>query len=392
MTEKKIFLDLTLSVLKLKQNAFGVLRVEREIAKTLLQHQGPVGFFAYSSATKTFHDIDKRSAAAIVGLEIPTEFSPDLTITNNGRLTPGNGDIVIAAGYLWDWNYLDEIGKLKATPRFEFMAVVYDIIPLLYPEFAFPGLSEIYRAYLTGLSDHADVLYSISNATSQDVTQYLRGNNQRVPQMRRIRLGSDVIHKNEGAPVSPSGQFPSGPFVLCVCTLEPRKNHALLFNIWRTLYSTNREQIVPLVIVGKIGFNTNDLLTMIGQCNRLYPEYIKIYCETTDSDLAWLYQNCLFSVYPSFYEGWGLPIAESLAYGKACLASSTSSMGEIAPGLVELIDPLDTLGWIGKVRDYLLNPHIIKQREDQINADYTPTRWEESTRSFLTSVLQDTTS
>lgn len=148
---------------------------------------------------------------------------------------------------------------------------------------------------------------------------------------------------------------------------------------------------MPLVIVGKIGFNTNDLLTMIGQCSRLYPEYIKIYCETTDSDLAWLYQNCLFSVYPSFYEGWGLPIAESLAYGKACLASSTSSMGEIAPGLVELIDPLDTLGWIGKVRDYLLNPHIIKQCEEQIKANYTPTRWEESTRGFLTSVLQDTT-
>lgn len=389
MTEKRIFLDLTLSVLKFKENAFGVLRVEREIAKALLQQSTPVGFFAYSNTTKTFHDIDRCSAAAVVGLDNPPANLPDAAITTQARLTPRHGDILIVAGYLWDWNYLEEIQKLKTTTSFEFIAIVYDIIPLLYPEFAFPGLFEIYRSYIHGLSECADTLYSISRATSKDVMQYLRADNRRVPTIRHIRLGSDVVSKNENA-LSPSlDQFPPGPFVLCVCTIEPRKNHALLFNIWRRLYDTNREQLIPLVIVGKIGFNTDDLLRMINQCGRLYPQYIKVYCKTTDSDLAWLYQNCLFSIYPSYYEGWGLPIAESLAYGKVCLASDSSSMTEIAPGLVELINPLDTLGWIDKVRQYLLNPDIIRQREELIKTQYSPTRWEESTKEFLMSVIQE---
>ena len=100
-------------------------------------------------------------------------------------------------------------------------------------------------------------------------------------------------------------------------------------------------------------------------------------------------QNCLFSIYPSYYKGGGLPIAESLAYGKVCLASDSSSMTEIAPGLVELINPLDTLGWIDKVRQYLLNPDIIRQREELIKTQYSPTRWEESTKEFLMSVIQE---
>ena len=61
--------------------------------------------------------------------------------------------------------------------------------------------------------------------------------------------------------------------------------------------------------------------------------------DATDEELAWLYRHCEFTVYPSFYEGWGLPIGESLAYGVPCLASRTSSMPEVAGELIPYFSP-----------------------------------------------------
>ena len=62
----------------------------------------------------------------------------------------------------------------------------------------------------------------------------------------------------------------------------------------------------------------------------------------SDEELAWMYKNCAFSIYPSFYEGWGLPIAESAFYGAPCLASSTSSMPEVAGSAVDYFNPAST--------------------------------------------------
>ena len=64
-----------------------------------------------------------------------------------------------------------------------------------------------------------------------------------------------------------------------------------------------------------------------------------------DATLDWLYRNCLFTVYPSLYEGWGLPVAEALNYGKVCVAARAGSVPEIAPEMTDLIDPLDFVTW-----------------------------------------------
>ena len=72
-----------------------------------------------------------------------------------------------------------------------------------------------------------------------------------------------------------------------------------------------------------------------------------------DEELSWLYRNCMFTAYPSLYEGWGLPVAESLRYGKFCIASKISSVPEIAPDLTKLIDPLDAMEWYNTIKFYI---------------------------------------
>jgi glycosyltransferase involved in cell wall biosynthesis len=95
----------------------------------------------------------------------------------------------------------------------------------------------------------------------------------------------------------------------------------------------------------------------------------------SDAELRWLYQNCRFTVYPSHYEGWGLPVAESLAHGKFCLASSASSLPEIAPGLLDLEDPIDLPAWVGRLERTLLEPGYLAERERRIGQGFHITPW-----------------
>ena len=67
--------------------------------------------------------------------------------------------------------------------------------------------------------------------------------------------------------------------------------------------------------------------------------------DVSDAALAWLYRECAFTLYPSFYEGWGLPVSESLAHGKFCIASTAPALVEAGQGLTKHIDPLDFVAW-----------------------------------------------
>ena len=85
------------------------------------------------------------------------------------------------------------------------------------------------------------------------------------------------------------------------------------------------------------------------------------------AELAWLYRNCTFTLFPSRYEGWGLPISESLDFGKLCLAADNSSLPEAGEGLVELLDPFDRLAWRDCVLKYWTETRLRAAREREIS-------------------------
>jgi len=90
-----------------------------------------------------------------------------------------------------------------------------------------------------------------------------------------------------------------------------------------------------------------------------------------------MYNNASFSVYPSQYEGWGLPIAESLMHGVPCIASHASSMAEIAPGLVDYVSPFDSAQLLDKMV-YLSGRVGNQKRRQEIKNGYKPTSWRQT--------------
>ena len=100
--------------------------------------------------------------------------------------------------------------------------------------------------------------------------------------------------------------------------------------------------------------------------------------ESNDAQLGRLYDSALFTVYPSLYEGWGLPVAESLARGKICVASKATSIPEIAPELTDLCDPRDVDAWTAAVRRFAFDHETRRRREEQIRTEYRRTPWHET--------------
>ena len=129
----------------------------------------------------------------------------------------------------------------------------------------------------------------------------------------------------------------SSRFLLCVGTIEVRKNHALLYSTYK-LADERGIELPPMVIVGRRGWLSEDIYEVMTHDPQTRAKFVFLH-DATDEELAWLYRHCEFTVYPSFYEGWGLPIGESLAYGVPCVASRTSSMPEVAGELIPYFSP-----------------------------------------------------
>ena len=159
---------------------------------------------------------------------------------------------------------------------------------------------------------------------------------------------------------------------MSVSTVEARKNHTALFYVYKEAERRGIE-LPRLVIVGRNGWQTGDFRHIVHR-DPGTKEHITILNNVDDAQLTWLYKNCLFTVFPSFYEGWGMPIAESLSYGKMCISSDESSMPEIAGDLIDYFSPYDTGDILGVIERYL-DAETLRRKENEIKNTYRPTSW-----------------
>jgi hypothetical protein len=102
---------------------------------------------------------------------------------------------------------------------------------------------------------------------------------------------------------------------------------------------------------------------------------IRVLHDLTDAELATLYRGCLFTLFPSFVEGWGLPVGESLSYGKPCIASDASAIPEVGGALVDYLDPHNLRSGVAAVRRFLQDRPALAARQAEIERDFRPRGW-----------------
>lgn len=290
-----------------------------------------------------------------------------------------DGDILLIAGRLWDHkNYQTHLANLKSNTSYKLAVVVYDLIPVYQQHTFGEGLTEPYAEYLFNILSYADWLLPISKSSERDLKKFAKESGFiDIPKVQTIRLGDDI--DRSAAATKPTWVNLGEPFSICVGTVEARKNHALIYYAYKL--AVQRDLKLPhLYIVGKPGWLTNDIIYSI-QHDADINGKITIKSDVRDGELAWLYTNALYTVYPSQYEGWGLPIAESLLYGVPCIASATSSMQEIAPDLVEYISPFSSDELMHKMH-LLTDQDYNKHQRNAIARNYRPTKWSDTTKEI----------
>jgi len=147
----------------------------------------------------------------------------------------------------------------------------------------------------------------------------------------------------EGQPPGPRpaglAQLNPGGFWLSVATIEPRKNFVRLVEAYRMLKQRG-ETTLPLVLAGGPGWLMERFRDALGNLEPgrdvILPGYV------SDEELRWLYANCFTFVYPSLFEGFGMPVLEALGFGATVISSQSSSLPEVVGDAGLLIDPRDT--------------------------------------------------
>jgi glycosyltransferase involved in cell wall biosynthesis len=300
-----------------------------------------------------------------------------LSRMHKGGVTPLKleaGDVlVIGWGEWWDPNFIRLV--VDAAQRgVKIVQFVYDLGPVTRPHLA--GNSSSFVDYFATVLPRATLLVSISEHTRRELVEWGAELGFGELPVTVIRLGDvfTAVAPVQPAPPAVGDELGRSAFVLCVGTIEAKKNHALLYYVYKQ--AARRKISLPrMVVVGRRGWRTDDIYGLLTEDPELADRFV-FFHDASDAELVWLYENCRYTVLPSFFEGWGIPVAESVSRGVPCLCSSAASIPEIAPGAVRHFHPDAPEELLGLMEE--LNDDEALERARHEAAAYVPTTWDQT--------------
>lgn len=409
-----IWMDLTLSYLNWNSSLTGVTRVELMYAKTLRQIAPSTRFFA--SDNGHFFEIDPSYLTWMDDGEDLSQaynnfnafwlhhereglsFRSPLRNVTDPRQSPAYlgslpaGSIAFFSGI--DFGFYDKKGKpqltythlvedLRPSEGNVLLAhFMHDFTPSDWPQIHKSETVDGYEPFCDFVSNHFDYLVYGGFTAQRDGEALQKRRGWKMPKGDAVMLGFDITPNISSDPQDDRAYLKelgiTSDFVLAVGTLEPRKNHETLYRAY--LLMLQRQMLgkpLQMIFVGKPGWNNDDFLTTLASDERVKGKIITV--NPSDGGLDILYRHSLFTLLPSFYEGWSLPLPESLSYGKFCLVSDTPPLRERGGDFVEFIHPLDAARWAERIAFYANHPNQLIPLEARIKTEWHPVSWEEAT-------------
>lgn len=231
---------------------------------------------------------------------------------------------------------------VQAVQGLKSVVLVHDTIPLDHPEFQRPGTPEKFARRLRAVGRHADLVICNSAQSQQDAARHLAGWG-RVPDSIVAHLGIDQPVPAHG--ILPAEFDPGRPYFVTVGTIEPRKNHALLLNIWAGFYaelpSGDRPQ---LFIAGRRGWANESVFRRLDGEPFIGRDVYEL-TNLDDGAVAALLEGSAGMLFPSLAEGFGLPPAEAAALGVPVVCAPLPVYGEILGNIPVYAEPNDRYSW-----------------------------------------------
>ena len=176
-------------------------------------------------------------------------------------------------------------------------------------------------------------------------------------------------------PVTTTKPDMDAPYFVMLGTIEPRKNHWLILQLWRQLIERLGDAAPRLVIIGQRGWLCQNVVDLLERCEVL-KGFVFEKSGCSDAQLsAWL-KHSQALLFPSFAEGYGMPLAEALAAGVPVIASDLPAFREIAGDIPEYVDPLDGRRWAELVTEYAQPQSLLRRDQCQKLAGFALPTWD----------------
>ncbi len=261
------------------------------------------------------------------------------------------------------------------------IVTIHDLCVFRYPE-TVPGKFRLYlSACLKAAARIADLVITTSESSKRDLVEYLGITDRRISVIPAA--GNGKIIQGEGAGTvsfDPKEFSISGEYLLSVGTVEPRKNYVNLLHAFDRLRKMHNIQ-ETLVICGSPGWMAKEVVQTV---NRLaLQSCVRFLGYIPAVQLPSLYANAKLFVYPSLYEGFGIPILEAMEAGVPVVCSNRASMAEVAGDAAILVDPQNIEDLAGGILKGLKDEKLRNQLTERSRKRSLQFSWEQSARKFL---------
>ena len=220
--------------------------------------------------------------------------------------------------------------------------LVHDLIPFQFPDLAGAGFADALAAILRTVNVTREGIICNSQATRTEICRYLGIDGRRVfvaPLAADPAIFHPVSDPERLAAVRRRLGIGDRPYILSVATIEPRKNLASLIRAFRTLVAAGEDaRDLQLVLAGATGWKSEETFRALADAHGLTGRIV-VTGYVADDDLAPLYSAADVFAYPSWYEGFGLPVLEAMQCGTPVVTTDRGGLGEFAPGAALIVRP-----------------------------------------------------
>lgn len=261
-------------------------------------------------------------------------------------------------------SYPGQLRRLGVKPFF----FVHDLIPITHPEYCRPGERDKHIVRMNNALQAAKGVVANSRATLDELGRYATLTGQAMPPCVVAPLAPPDLP-------APSAARPTAdPYFVMLGTIEPRKNHVLLLQVWRKMIAAMGKRTPRLVVIGQRGWECENVVDLLERCEPLRGMVTELPA-CSDADLAtWLHHACAL-LFPSFAEGYGMPLVEALSRGVPVIASDLPVFREIAGDIPDYLDPLDGTGWMARIEAFAGPASTVRVEQLKRLAGFSAPTW-----------------
>lgn len=386
--KKKLYVEITRFILSNSQLVTGIPRMVIEFASNMIKREeeteielillyNPVGTKKYKVVKNELFDrdnyyYDRKSYVSDIIIEIQDmeEKSVFLDMENSWH------DMLNRS-----W-LLPELRK----QGLKIVLIMHDLIAITHPQYCSTENLLRYPAYIGAHFLNDDFIVSTTEVTKSEIERVLKEIQMPQKEVYVCPVGTDFSAEIEMNDVDDEviEKVKGKKFLLTVGTIEPRKNHKLLFNAYPQL----KEMGLTMVFAGNVGWNISDFISEVEK-HEDYGENILMFSKLNDATIKYLYREAYFFVFPTFAEGFGLPPVESVRSGTPVIVSDIPVMHEILGGYADYIDCKSPQQLVDMLSKYISDDSLYVQRKESL-LSYKENTWTDFATKLSNIIIENT--